>query len=374
MSLLDKKGEILEKLDLVAGKMMNLGINEKEASAAGADTKLAEFIRRDSGINTWDWPQGVGLYGLHKVQEVAPQEKYQLFLENWYKDRIAEGLPLKNVNTTAPMLTLVDYIDENPAYEKLAIEWADWLLTGLPRTEEGGFQHVTSGSGDGKSLILNEQQMWVDTLFMAVLFLNRMGQKYQRQDWIEEGMHQVLMHIKYLFDTHTGLLYHGWDFKTRTTFGGVIWCRGDGWFTLGILDYLEMFGKNISPAFRSIVLDTFRAQVKALSGLQAESGLWHTVLTDPTSYEETSGSAAFAAGIWQGLRTGILDASYKEVAERATEGILAQIGEDGTVGSVSGGIPVGMNADHYKNIMIAPMAYGQSLTIFALAEALKSLA
>ena len=31
---------------------------------------------------------------------------------------------------------------------------------------------------------------------------------------------------------------------------------------------------------------------------------------------------------------------------------------------------MGMDAEHYKNILIAPMAYGQSLTILALAEAL----
>ena len=251
MSLKAREQEIREKLSLVIDRLMNLGINENAEKDANGDSKLAEFIRRDSGITIWDWPQGVGLYGLHKMQQVMPDEKYRQYLIDWYRDRIAEGLPLKNVNTTAPMLTLVDFLDEDPAYEKLATEWADWLVHELPKTEEGGFQHVTSGSGDGQSLILNEQQMWVDTLFMAVLFLNRMGQKYDRQDWIEEGIKQVLMHIKYLFDTHTGLFYHGWTFKERNNFGGIFWCRGDGWFTLGILDYLEMFGDRISPALRT---------------------------------------------------------------------------------------------------------------------------
>lgn len=35
--------------------------------------------------------------------------------------------------------------------------------------------------------------------------LNRMGQKYGRKDWIDESIHQVLMHIKYLCDRKTGL-------------------------------------------------------------------------------------------------------------------------------------------------------------------------
>ena len=41
-----------------------------------------------------------------------------------------------------------------------------------------------------------------------------------------------------------------------------------------------------------------------------------------------------------------------------------------TVLEVSGGTGMGMDAEHYKNILIAPMTYGQSLTILALAEAL----
>jgi hypothetical protein len=40
--------------------------------------------------------------------------------------------------------------------------------------------------------------------------------------------------------------------------------------------------------------------------------LWHTVLTDPTSYEETSGSGAIVGGMLKGIRMGILDESFKE--------------------------------------------------------------
>ena len=52
---------------------------------------------------------------------------------------------------------------------------------------------------------------------------------------------------------------------------------------------------------------------------------------------------------------------------------MKNIDKDGTVLNVSGGTGMGMDADHYKNILIAPMAYGQSLTILALAEALLHL-
>ena len=101
-------------------------------------------------------------------------------------------------------------------------------------------------------------------------------------------------------------------------------------------------------------------------------GLWHTVLDDSTSYEETSGSAAITAGILKGIRMGILDDSYLPCAKKAIRAILKNIDTDGTVLKVSGGTGMGYDRDHYKNILIAPMAYGQSLTILALVEALET--
>ena len=126
----------------------------------------------------------------------------------------------------------------------------------------------------------------------------------------------------------------------------------------------------MNAGVKEFIIDTYKAQAEALKNLQSKSGLWHTVLTDPTSYEEVSGSAAITAGILKGIRLGILDDTYLEVARKAVNAILKNIDTDGTVLNVSGGTGMGYDADHYKNILIAPMAYGQSLTILALAEAL----
>lgn len=98
--------------------------------------------------------------------------------------------------------------------------------------------------------------------------------------------------------------------------------------------------------------------------------MWHTVLDDPTSYLEVSGSAGIAAGILQGVRCGYLDASYQEHALKAIEGIANAVDETGTLTGVSAGTGIGMHAQHYKDIIIAPMAYGQSLGLLALTESL----
>ena len=70
----------------------------------------------------------------------------------------------KNINTTTPLLTLAElngyYHDQ--AFEALCLKWADWLMNCLPRTREGGFQHVTSANGDRQGVRLNENEMWID--------------------------------------------------------------------------------------------------------------------------------------------------------------------------------------------------------------------
>lgn len=360
-----------EKLDLVIQRLLSLE-NAKENSSLEKGGEAIGFFKRDFGMQEWDWPQGVGLYGLYQVTKHQNRTEYQDYICNWFNDNITRGLPSRNINTTAPLLTLIkiNATLQNPEFEALCLSWADWLMNCIPRTKEGGFQHVTSANGDRQGVRLNESELWIDTLFMTVLFLNQIGQKYNRQDWIDESIHQVLIHIKYLYDKQSGLFYHGWSFQNNNNFGNIFWCRGNSWFTLGILDYVDMFKGTLNPAIKAFMIDTYKAQVLALKKLQSGSGLWHTVLDDATSYEEVSGSAAITAGILKGIRYGILDDSYLEAAKKAIQAIIDNIDTDGTVLRVSGGTGIGEDADHYKNILIAPMAYGQSLTMLALYEAI----
>jgi len=366
---------LLEKIHLVVEKLMNLGgcDYDKDKSVSSTDTKKG-IIQRDFGIEEWDWPQGVGLYGLYKLQEFYGDDRYLPFFENWYSGHLKKGLPSRNINTTAPFLPLSclhSRLTDSESFYKLCKEQADWLINGLPKTTDNGFQHVTSAIGDRNGVNLNEGQIWIDTLFMSVLFLNRMGQQAENPVWKNEALHQFLVHIKYLFDKQTGLFHHGFSFERMDNFGGVFWCRGNSWFTYGIMEFLDACKDDLNEGVRTYLIDTFKSQAAALLKLQAPSGLWRTVLTDETSYEEVSGSAAIAAGILRGVKAGILGDDYKKAADLAITAICANISEDGTVLNVSAGTGIGMDGDHYKNVLIMPMAYGQALALTALCEALE---
>ncbi len=61
-----------------------------------------------SASREWDWPQGIGLYGLLKIAKIQDSEEYRTFLHDWFKENIAQGLPSRNINTTTPLLTLCE--------------------------------------------------------------------------------------------------------------------------------------------------------------------------------------------------------------------------------------------------------------------------
>ena len=315
-------------------------------------------------INLWEWPQGVGIYGLYKYYQLTKDKETLNFLTNWFDQRIAEGLPEKNVNTMAPLLTLMHLAEEtgNPKYLEVCDEWSTWIMEDMIRTGDGALQHMITGDP-------NDGQILIDTLFMTVLFLAKAGTYFKRPDYIEEAKKQFLIHIKYLYDKETGLFYHGWDFNENHNYGSVRWGRGNGWYTCGLLEFLEIV--ELEKGIKEFLLDTWLSQVNALAKLQADSGLWHTILDDPSSYEETSATAAFGFGIIKGVRKGYLDKQYLQIGLKALHGVIEEIDENGVLQKVSYGTPVGMDDDFYKNIPISPMTYGQSLAILLLIEALE---
>lgn len=73
---------LLQKIELVVDKLMNLGGSdyEKDKTVVQADTKLG-IVQRDFGIEEWDWPQGVGLYGLYKLQKYYSDHRYMEFFK-----------------------------------------------------------------------------------------------------------------------------------------------------------------------------------------------------------------------------------------------------------------------------------------------------
>jgi unsaturated rhamnogalacturonyl hydrolase len=315
------------------------------------------------GWNDWEWTHGIGLYGLYRLYEQTGDAAVLQIMLDWFANRFEAGTPTKNINTVSPFLTLANLYEYtgDATYLPYLDTWAEWLMDGLPRTEEGGFQHIVFNDE-------NPQELWDDTLMMSVLPLARIGLLLDRPHYIEEARKQFLIHIKYLFDKKTGLWFHGWNFIGRHNFADALWARGNCWVTIAIPEFIEMLDLPPEDALRRFLIETLEAQVKALAEHQHESGLWRTLINDPTSYLEASATAGFAYGILKAVRKRYLPAEYEAMAIRALKGVLAHINEDGELTQVSFGTPVFDTLQGYRDIPLTSMPYGQSMAILALGE------
>ena len=331
------------------------------------DNKAA-FTNREGRhfMDDWDWFQGVALFGLYEYYRDSGDRDVLNYLIGWFDEHMAKDAPMKNINSCCPLLTLscLYELTGRQDYLDLCKEWAEYAMTQFPRTEEGGFQHLTIDSQ-------NYMQLWDDTLYMTVLFIARMGTLLGREDYIQESVRQFLVHIKYLSDTSTGLLFHGFNFDGRHHYAGARWGRGNAWFTAGLVDYLDI--AQIPEGVRLFLLSTLETQAKALKKYQDAGGMWHTLIDDESSYFESSATAGFSYGLMKAARLGYLPEEYEKCGQKGVKAILDRIDEDGLLRDVSAGTCLSDSLDYYRSIRLNAQPYGQSMALLMLMEAGKRI-
>lgn len=340
----------------------------------GITDETGEYLLRlDDGrvIDTkgwagWEWTHGIGLYGMWQYYDQTGEAAMRDIIDSWFAARLAEGTT-KNVNTMAPFLTLAYRYEE--AGDRTLLpwldSWAEWAMRAMPRTPHGGMQHITLAEE-------NHHQLWDDTLMMTVLPLTKIGLLLDRPHYVREATFQFLTHVAYLMDRETGLWFHGWTFEGNHNFAKARWARGNSWLTMVIPDFLELVDLPESDPVRRFLIEVLDSQVAALAALQDDSGLWHTLLDDPSSYVEASATAGFAYGILKAVRKGYLGAQYSPVAEQAVRAVIANISDDGELQQVSFGTGMGSDLDFYRDIPRTSMPYGQAMAILCLAEYLRT--
>ena len=310
-------------------------------------------------IDSWDWNSGVGMTAISSYYDLCQHPEVLRYLIDWIERNKHRACRFQHVNVMAPFNIFPDMYRRTgeQIYRSMAEEYGDWILKNLIRTSTGAIQH----GGD------LEEQIWADTVFMVVIFLARLAQLTGEMTYAEEAAQQLLLHLQYLQDPETGVLFHGYDCKNRNHKSGARWTRGNAWITIGtpmILAELNEMGV-VSPEIR----ERYQRLVDGLLKYQADNGLWHTIMDRPTFYQESSGSAGIACGILMSIRQGALpSSSYLSPVEQAIDGLLQKITSKGMVTDVSGGTPIMEEIEGYDKLSRYPTLYGQGLTLMLLSE------
>ncbi|MDF2485007.1 MAG: rhamnogalacturonyl hydrolase [Herbinix sp.] len=321
---------------------------------------MDQVVRKTMTMDmTWDWPCGVAYYGVSRVYEITRKEEYLNMLVNWTEEYMELGLPSFTVNTCAMghvLITLYEATGDEK-YWDIVMKKVDYLRNHALRFGDQVLQHTVSKGNDFP------EQAWADTLFMAAFFLLRVGSKLADQALINDALNQYYWHIKYLQEPTTSLWYHGYNHILGNHMSGFHWARANAWAAY-TMSQVKKVVKDwyLYPQCMDVEC-SLRDQLSALKLLQTEKGLWRTLLDDEEAYEEVSASCGIAAAMVNNQNP-----LHSKYIQKALQGILENVSEDGRVLNVSGGTAVMKDREGYRKVpkdWIQGWGQGLALAFFA---------
>ncbi|WP_168119605.1 glycoside hydrolase family 88 protein [Paenibacillus sp. HB172176] len=312
-------------------------------------------------LREWNWSEGVALYGLAALEARTGSSDIAEFMATWYYKQLSGGQIAETVNATAPWAAFMKASKLELDEEKRALlgQRVHYLLHDALRLNNGAYEHTLTETKFGG-------QLWVDTLFMAGLFLVEAGLLLKNDEAVREGLRQFRVHAEKL-QQENGLFYHGYD-EGKGKVIGCMWARGNAWATVVAVELLGIVPA--TPAYedeRSFIQQTLKRQLEGLRRYQDVSGLWTTVVTEPGTYTESSAAAGIAYAVLQGIRQGSVDSAHKEMGNAAYRAACALIDHEGVLRGVSSGTAVQSHPGEYHVIARDRLeGYGQGLLLLML--------
>jgi unsaturated rhamnogalacturonyl hydrolase len=270
---------------------------------------------------------------------------------------MADGVVLQHVNGIAPgpALLAVHAEDGDPEYLELAVELGDLLVDEYPKIDRA-FEHAPG-------------QLWVDTTFMSAPFLVELGHVSGDDTYTDLGVDQVLVHGDRL-QRDDGLWHHGWV-KAAADAGqdplnGVMWARGNGWAAASTVEVLERLPDD-DPRVPELEA-RLRSQLETVLQHQSEDGGWTTIVDDPATYLESSGSALLARALLVADRRRVLEVDDAAI-DHALAWLETQSDADGRLRGVSGPTVLSSDPAYYADRPTADAEpYAQGAYLLLLSE------
>ncbi len=352
------------------------------------DTWVRPYLE-NTLFGKWDYPLGVTLYGLLQTgKELRRQDIIDYALRHieictsFYKYSLwdREQYGAAGINT---QLSAIDSLDDCGSFG----------ATMLLANQMGPLRGATEVAGDVAHYIRSKQDrlpdnalyrrfgsvdfmkdtIWCDDLYMSTPFLCRYYEETGERAYLDDAVNQFLRYREYLFIPELNIMSHVYDFKFNTA-TEVAWGRGNGWVLFSLSELLAVLPEDHEQ--REDLLDFFRELSKGYLDLQGENGLWHQVLNDHESYEETSCTSMFIYAFARGIRSGWLSEPepYIQSVFRGFEGLSkAGIDKQGNVYGVCQGSGYAFTKDYYKHNLtwILNDTHGIGIVLLAGIETLK---
>lgn len=331
----------------------------RKLAASAADRLLAH------NWQVWFWGDSIGIEGLLDATELTGDDRYLGYVYGLLKGWIARERHRSEFDYTAPGVALLRTYEltGDGALLEAARRHADYL-SGFRQTEAGAYlryedaalelppqlppEHAQYSGAEGRLTENGGPCLFVDCIHFDGPFFAKLFEVTGEERYRELALRTILPQIELLFDPDAGLFHHFWMERTRRC-NGVLWGRGNGWGMLGVILTLEHIGPFHGAAGR--LRSVLRDGLNRLAELQDPAGAWHTVLTDPDSYLESSTAAFFADVIARGIRLDLLRGDdYCRVLDRAMRYVLTHVDSRGVLEGVSYETFPSTRSEHYREM------------------------
>lgn len=293
-------------------------------------------------FRSWCYAQGFYLWGFIRLYELTGKQEYLHYVREYVDLHVSEdgsiagftGESLDDVMTGSVIVWLYS-VDKQEKYQRAA-ERVRRAFDDYPRNPDGGFWHARGMRGE----------MWVDGLFMGLMFLTRYGALVEdREACFAETIRQLNVVFARCQKDKTGLLYHAYDEYASKSWASRIngcapevWCEGLGWYAMILSEVLALIPQDypgwesVHEQLKLLCRDLVRAQ-------DPGCGLWYQVVDRPRyskNFHDTSGSAMFLYTIKKALDQHLIEGEeYENAVRKGYRGLLTKI-----VAGIDGGYHV----------------------------------
>lgn len=309
----------------------------------------------------WTYPMGVTLYGILKAGEYLNRPDYMEYarkdvtqITSFHKyalfDKKRFGFPSLN-----QQISWLTELDDCGSFGSLMLEckkyWDIPDSDALADTIANHMRYRQKRLPDGV-FCRHDGTMWIDDLFMSIPFLVRYYQLSQDSYYLDEACKQLLLFRQYFYMTDKHLMSHIYDLKWQKA-NRIPWSRGNGWVMFSMSELLEVLPRTHKD--REEIIQFFHDMADGILNTQGAHGLWHQVLDDPTTYDESSSTAMFICAFARSIRKGyarerFLPALRKSI-QRAWDGLTSYaIDCHGNVYGVCQGSGCSFSREYYRQL------------------------
>jgi unsaturated rhamnogalacturonyl hydrolase len=206
-------------------------------------------------------------------------------------------------------------------------------------------------------------RFWIDDMYMVAALQVQAYKSTKDMVYLDRAALQLKVYCDKL-QKPNGLFHHRED-------APFFWGRGNGWAVAALTELLLVLPE--THEFYPHILKAYQKMMITLLDYQGEDGMWHQLLDDPNSYQESSCTGMFLYGFASGVNHGWLPfEKYSSCIQKGWNALAKNVNDKGATMNVCVGTNAKNNKKHYlTRLKSTGNFHGQAAVLWAATAMLR---